>query len=55
MTFKTKLLALSAAALMAVAASLAAEDWAPDGPQAIQIALALVDRQTQWAAFCAKS
>lgn len=37
MTFKTKILALSVAALMAVTAPVAAEDWAPDGPLTIQI------------------
>lgn len=37
MTIKTKILALSAAALMAISAPVAAEDWAPDGPLTIQI------------------
>lgn len=37
MTFKSKLLALGAAAMMAFAAPAVAEDWAPDGPLTIQI------------------
>ena len=37
MKLKTRLLALSAAAMMAIAAPVAAQDWAPDGPLTIQI------------------
>lgn len=37
MTFRNRLLALGASALMALATPLAAADWAPDGPLTIQI------------------
>lgn len=37
MTFRKRLLALGASALMALATPLAAADWAPDGPLTIQI------------------
>lgn len=37
MTFKSKLLALSASALIALTSSAFAEDWKPDGPLTIQI------------------
>jgi tripartite-type tricarboxylate transporter receptor subunit TctC len=37
MNFKSKIIALGVSAVMALAAPLAAEDWAPDGPLTIQI------------------
>lgn len=37
MKLKTKILALGAAAMMAIAAPVMAQDWAPDGPLTIQI------------------
>ncbi len=50
MTFKSKLLALSASALIALTSSAFAEDWKPDG----QLVLVQVALQTPWAAYSVK-